>query len=109
MRFSVSCPNFLNTDTLLLLTPNITVNIRRNDSVFGKVSFRIYNPNENTYLSNIQISVSGQETVSDQDGRVSLFVPLEKQQRYYIITGPIRFENDTLYMPSGKDDAVLTQ
>ena len=109
VRFSVSCPNFVDTDTSLLLTPDVTLNIARNDSVFGKVNFRIYNPNTEMYVGNTTISLAGQEIVSDPNGRVSLFVPLEKQQRYYIITGPLQFKNDTVYMPSGKDDVVLIQ
>ena len=109
VRFSVSCPNFIDTDTSLILTPDVTLNIARNDSVFGKVNFRMYNPNTEMYVGNTPVSIAGQETVSDPDGRVSLFVPLEKQQRYYIVTGPIQFENDTVYMPNGKDDVVLIQ
>lgn len=109
VRFSVSCPNFIDTDTSLVLTPDVTLNIARNDSVFGKVNFRIYNPNTEMYVGNTTISIAGQEIVSDPNGCVSLFVPLEKQQRYYIITGPLLFENDTVYMPSGKDDVVLIQ
>ena len=109
VKFSVSCPNFIDTDTSIVLTPNVTLNIQRNDSVFGNVNFRIYNPNTEMYVCNTPIRLAGQETVSDSSGRVSLFVPLEKQQRYYIITGPLQFENDTVYMPNGKDDVVLTQ
>ena len=109
VKFSVSCPNFIDTDTSLILTPDVTLTIARNDSVFGKVNFRIYNPNTEMYVGNTPINLAGQETVSDPNGRVSLFVPLEKQQRYYIITGPLQFENDTVYMPSGKDDVVLTK
>ena len=109
VKFSVSCPNFIDTDTSLILTPDVTLIIARNDSVFGKVNFRMYNPNTEMYVGNTTISLAGQETVSDPNGRVSLFVPLEKQQRYYIITGPLQFENDTVYMPSGKDDVVLIQ
>ena len=109
VKFSVSCPNFIDTDTSIVLTPNVTLNIQRNDSVFGKVNFRIYNPDTEMYVGNTPIRLAEQETVSDSSGRVSLFVPLEKQQRYYIITGPLQFENDTVYMPNGKDDVVLTQ
>ena len=109
VKFSVSCPNFVDMDTSLILTPDVTLNIARNDSVFGKVNFRMYNPNTEMYVGNTSVSIAGQEIVSDPNGRVSLFVPLEKQQRYYIITGPLQFENDTVYMPSGKDDVVLIQ
>lgn len=41
VRFSVSCPNFIDTDISIILTPNVTLNIRRNDSVFGKINFHI--------------------------------------------------------------------
>ena len=109
VKFSVSCPNFIDTDTSIVLTPNVTLNIQRNDSVFGNVNFRIYNPDTEMYVGNTPIRLAGQETISDSSGRVSLYVPLEKQQRYYIITGPLQFENDTVYMPNGKDDVVLTQ
>ena len=109
VRFSVSCRNFIDTDTTLILTPDVTLNIARNDSVFGMVNFRMYNPNTEMYVGNIPVSIAGQETVSDPDGRVSLFVPLERQQRYYIVTSPLQFENDTVFMPSGKDDVVLIQ
>ena len=109
VKFSVSCPNFIDTDTSIVLTPYVTLNIQRNDSVFGNVNFRIYNPNTEMYVCNTPIRLAGQETISDSSGRVSLYVPLEKQQRYYIITGPLQFENDTVYMPNGKDDVVLTQ
>ena len=109
VKFSVSCPNFIDTDTSLILTPSVTLNIRRDDSVFGKVNFRIFNPDTETYVGNATIRLAGQETVSDSCGRVSLYVPLEKQQRYYIITSSLQFENDTMYMPCGKDDVVLTK
>ena len=109
VKFSVSCPNFVDMDTSLILTPDVTLNIRRNDSVFGKVNFRLYNPDTEMYVGNTLVTIAGQETVSDPNGHVSLFVPLEKQHRYYIITGPLQFENDTVYMPSGKDDVVLIQ
>ena len=109
VKFSVSCPNFIDTDTSLILTPSVTLNIRRDVSVYGKVNFRIFNPDTETYVGNATIKLAGQEAVSDSCGHVSLFVPLEKQQRYYIITSPLQLENDTMYMPCGKDDVVLTQ
>lgn len=108
-RLSITCPNFLDSDTALILTPNITLNLHRNDTVFGKVNFRIYDANEETYVSNATVGIAGQEAVTDADGRVSLFVPLEKQQRYYIVTSSIPLENDTIFMPYGKDDVLLTK
>ena len=109
VSFSVSCPYFFDTDTSLMLTPNVTLNIHRNDSVFGKVSFHIYDPNTEMYVSDATVSLAGQETVSDADGCVSLYVPLEKQRSYYLVTSSVPLENDTLFMPCGKDDVLLAK
>lgn len=108
VRFTVSSYSFIDIDTTLMLSPSVTLNMRRNEDVFGKVSFRIYNINEENYVSNATVGIAGQEATSDDNGRVDMFIPLEHQQRYYIITAPLRFENDTIYMPSGKDDVVIT-
>lgn len=108
VRFTVSSYGFTDIDTTLMLSPSVTLNIHRDEDIFGKVSFRIYNINTEKYVSNTTVSIAGQETTSDDDGRVNLFIPLERQQRYYIITGPLQLANDTIYMPSGKDDVVIT-
>lgn len=108
VRFTVSSYGFIDIDTTLMLNPSVTLNIHRDEDVFGKVSFKIYNINTEKYVGNTIVSIAGQEATSDDDGRVNTFVPLEHQQRYYIITGPLQFENDTIYMPSGKDDVVIT-
>ena len=109
VRFSVSCPYFFETDTSLTLTPNVTINIHRNDSIFGKVLFHIYDPNTEMYVNDATVGLAGQETVSDANGCVSLYVPLEKQRSYYLVTSSVPLENDTLFMPCGKDDVLLAK
>ena len=109
VRFTVTSYAFVDSDTTLVLTPDVALNMRRDEAVFGDVGFRIYNPNTEKYVTNTVISIAGQETVSDENGFVKIFVPLENQNRYYIVTGPMQFENDTIYMPSGKDDVLLTK
>ena len=109
VRFTVTSYGFHDIDTTLMLTQNVALNMRRDESVYGNVSFRIYNLNNEEYVGNATVSIAGQEAVSDENGRVSMFVPLERQQRYYVISGPLQFENDTIVMPSGRDDVVLTK
>ena len=109
VRFSVSCPYFFETDTCLTLSPNVTINIYRNDTVFGKVLFHIYNPNTEMYVNDATIGLAGQETISDSNGCVSLYVPLKKQRSYYLVTSSLPLENDTLFMPCGKDDVLLAK
>lgn len=109
VQFTVTCPDFLDTDTTLLLTPNVTLNIRRDEAVYGAVSFRIWDWREEMPLSDVQMSLAGQEVVSDSEGRVTLFVPLESQSRYYRVACPVPLENDTVYMPCGRDDILRTE
>lgn len=108
-NLTVSCANFLPLDTTLLLTRNVTLNLHRNDSVFGAVSFRFYNSDTETYISNVNVTIGSLEATSDSSGRVTLFVPLESQNKYYRVTSPIPLKNDTVYMPCGKDDILQTE
>ena len=109
VQFTVTCPDFLDTEATLLLTPNMTLDVRRNDSVYGAVSFRIWNWQDEVALVGVTVNVAGQEVVSDAKGRVTLFVPLQEQSTYYRVTCPVPLENDTMYLPCGKDDILRTK
>ena len=109
VEFTVTCPHFLEADTTIVLVPNTTLNIYRNELIFGMVNFRIYNPEKGNYSENVIVELEGQEAVSDTTGKVSLFIPLEKQRRYYVVTCSLSLENDTVYMPCGKDDVILVK
>lgn len=109
VQFTVSCPDFLDTDTTLLLGSDVTLNVRRDENVYGAVSFRIWDWREEMPLSGVQVSLAGQEAVSDAEGRVTLFVPLENQSKFYRVESPVPLENDTVYMPCGRDDILRTK
>lgn len=101
VQLTVSCNDFFPVDTTLVLAPSMTVNLRRDPSVYGNVYFRLWNPNEEETAVGATVSIAGMETVSDENGYVSLFVPLEKQRRYYIVESALLLANDTLHMPCG--------
>ena len=109
VQISVSCRDFLSVDTTLLLNPNVILNVRRNEAVYGAVSFRIWDWRAETPLSGVQVSLAGQEALSDSDGHVKLFVPLENQSKFYRASSPVPLENDTVFMPCGKDDILRTK
>ena len=109
VQITVKCRNFIDLDTIVPLTQNLTLGLKREESVFGRVSFRIYNPETENFVPNVLVGLEGQEAVSDSEGRVSFFVPLEKQRSFYTITCSIPIENDVITMPSGEDDVVLTK
>lgn len=109
VRVTVRCQDYIDVDTTLVLTKNRMLNIRRDPSVYGNVHFRVWNPNTEKPVTNAEVDIAGYKTISDSDGLVSLNIPLEHQRNAYHIQANIPLENDTIYMPCGKDDVVLTK
>ena len=106
---TVRCENFLNVDTVLVLTPNVVLHVRRDPAVFGNVHFRIWNPDKEIAVANADVEIAGQRIVSDSEGSVILFVPLENQRTKYDIRSSVPLLNETVSMPCGPDDIVLTK
>ena len=109
IRFTVRCRDFLDIDTLVRLTPQVTLNLQRDPSVYGDVHFRLYNPDDETFLSHKTIYIAGQEARSDDQGRVRLFIPLASQKQVYPVTADFPLRTDTVHMPCGDDDVILSR
>lgn len=115
VKFSVSCSTmgtaisghpFIDTTMDFILTPCVTMGIRRNEHYYGDVSVLLYNRATETFLSDVIVNIAGIEATSDSNGRVSVCVPLEQQQERYTITCPLPLENDIITMPCGASDVV---
>ena len=106
VHLTVSCNNFIPVDTIMALTPGMTVDLRRDPTVYGNVRFRFWNPDEETTAPNAPVRLAGVEAVADAEGYVSMFIPLERQQRYYIVETALPLANDTLHMPCGGSEMI---
>jgi len=109
VHITVACQDFLPVDTSMVLTKALTLDIARDESVYGDIHFRIWNPNIEDVVPGVTISIAGQTVVSDSEGRISITVPLSKQQDKYPISASLPLEYDTLHVPCGQDDVVLTK
>ena len=109
VRVMVTCQDFLALDTTLLLTDQMVLDIYRNPKVYGDVRFRLWNPDKERGVANASVEIAGQKATSDGEGRVTLFVPLDIQQKAYGIDSQLTLENDTIYMPCGDDDVILVR
>lgn len=109
VRVTATCRDYLDVDTTITLSKDVILNISRNPSVFGNVHFRLWDPETEKPLANEVIEIAGQTATSDEDGRVSLFIPLEAQQTKYAIKSSVPLANDTVYLPCGPDDVILTE
>ena len=109
VRVIVKCQNYLDIDTTFVLSKTVELNIKRDPVVFGSIHFRLWNPDIEKAVANTEVEIAGYKAVSDNEGNVELFIPLEHQQPVYQIKANIPLENDTIYLPCGKDDVVLTK
>ena len=101
IHMTVSCQNFLGLDTTIVLSPSVSLGLRRDPSIFGNVRFRFWNPDKETTAPNAQVRLAGVVAVADAEGYVNMLIPLERQQRYYLVETELPLANDTLHMPCG--------
>lgn len=109
VHVTANCANYLPIDTTFTLTKDVVLNIRRDPSVYGDVHFRLWNPETETTVPNVEVEIAGQTAISDEEGRISLVIPLEAQREAYPISASVPLANNTIYMPCGPDDVILTK
>lgn len=109
MRMAVRCRDYKDLDTVVLLNENMQLDIYRDPSVYGNVSFVLWNSNFGAPVPNVEIKIGGRNSISDKNGRCSFIIPLDEQQTKYKLESVIPLENDTVYMPCGEDYVVLVR
>ena len=103
---TVVCKDFVNVDTTVVLTGDVTLDIRRDASVYGNVKFGLWNPDKEQMVAGCEVQLEGHHAVSDEDGVVSFVIPLPEQKTSYAVSAEIPLMDSIVYMPCG-DDAVL--
>lgn len=99
VHVTISCRDFLTTDTVVTLTKELTLNIARDPAVYGDLHFQLYDPMSEQYLSGVEVTIEGQTVQSDETGTVRLSIPLSAQKGKYPISASIPLHEDTLYPP----------
>lgn len=97
-RIKVECEYYLPVDTMVNLSRSLVVNMYRDPTVYGNVTFYLCDGDANG-LPNKTVFVNDQKVTSDEEGLVLTTIPLEKQQTFYIIKTDFPLENYTLQMP----------
>lgn len=107
--FTVSCRDFLTVDTVLNLSKNVVLDISRNPKVYGDVHFFVWNPKKEEFVANAVIKIDGVEAVSNEEGYVSVFMPLESQKQEYQLNAAFQLSTPTIVMPCGESDIISIQ
>lgn len=107
VHVTLSCRDFLTTDTVITLTKELTLNIARDPDVYGDLHFQLYDPMSEQYLSGVDVTIEGQTVQSDETGTVRLTIPLSAQKEKYSISASIPLHEDTLYPPCSGDYMIF--
>jgi hypothetical protein len=104
----VECRDFLPVDTTLLLTRNVTVDIRRNPATYGHLRYKLWKLNPEQSVPNAAITIDGHPVTSDHEGYVTLSLPLEEQKSVYPISSQsLHLADSAVIMPCGSEDAII--
>ncbi len=103
VNVKVVCKDFLTIDTTLILAENIKINMYRNPSPYGDIRFWLFDVDKEVGLPHTRLVIDGVETISDNKGNVSLFIPLEKQRRKYIVSSSKALLDSVITMPTTED------
>lgn len=99
----VCSKDFIVTDTILLLSKDMKINMYRNPHIYGDVHFWLFDIATEKGLANTKVYVDEHETISDEYGNVSVFIPLSEQKTRYRITSEISLLDSIVTMPCSED------
>ena len=108
-RITVNCHEYQPLDTVVALSTNMVLNVKREEGQYGDVKFTLFDEKTASGMENAILTIAGQTVKSGKDGQVSLFVPLENQNTSYKIESALSLETDTIYMPCGESSIIIVK
>ena len=108
VHVGVECQDYKSIDTTIVLSLDNVINIYRNDSLYGKIHFRLWNADKECPVTDAKVEIGGR-IMKYEMGFYNLNIPLELQKTSYGINSSVPLLNDTIYMPCGSDDVILTK
>ncbi len=104
VRFTVTCNDYLPLDTTIVLQKDVKLGIKRDSGYYGHIRFKLWK--SGSKMSGHKVWIEDMEAVTDEEGYVSLNIPLEKQQSSYTIRADVPLLDSVFVMPSGKKRVI---
>ena len=101
----IEAPDYLPLDTTVVLGEQLSLPLSRDPQVYGALQATVLLNGEIAPKTRIQVETF--EVTTDANGRFSLFVPLEQQQKRYHVTSDKSQNTHVLYAPCGPNDIVM--
>lgn len=109
VHVAVTCRYFQPLDTVLTMEKNLTLGLQRDPAVFGDIHVRLWDPMEERTFPGAIVTVAGHTVTADEEGYITLTIPLAEQRVRYPVTATSPFLNDTLVMPIGPQGVILVE
>ncbi|WP_294743467.1 toll/interleukin-1 receptor domain-containing protein [uncultured Prevotella sp.] len=107
VRMQINCRDFIPVDTTIILSESNTIDIHHDCSVYGNLRFMLWNPDTEQTAPNTEIEIDGHKVLSDDDGYVTITIPLAEQKEFYpISSNALLLENDIVNGHCGPDDII---
>lgn len=108
-RITITAQDWLATDTTIILSEDMTINMQRNPHPYGDIQFHLWNPNTERTYPNATVTINGHTATADASGLIRYTMPLAEQDTLYIIKAPMPLDNDTLYVPTTESTIMITK
>lgn len=108
-RITISAQDWLTTDTTVVLSETMTINIQRDPRPYGDIQFRLWNPNTEHTYPNITVTINGHKATADAEGMIRYTMPLVEQDSFYIVKALLPLDNDTLHVPTTANTSIIVK
>ena len=114
VQITVTCDDFIDVDTTMVLSEHICVDVFRNPNIYGHVYFTVWDIATEKSVPNTGVIISADsksyELTSDSAGIVVVDVPLSEQRTTYRVTSSqVKIMDGIKRMPCGDDDVVIVK
>lgn len=107
VRVQISCKDYKDIDTTMVLSEFMTINMHRDAKVYGNVRFRLWDIEKECTVPNCTVYIDGNKAISDSNGTVSVTIPLSKQKTQYSVwSNEVQLLDSIVYVPCGIDDVI---
>lgn len=108
-RLKIKALNFIPLDTVIFLQSNMQLSLRRDSLIYGDIDITILQ-NDLTPAANMEFNIDNRYSViSDDHGRIRLYIPLREQKEFYTIHSKEATNADTIFMPCRSGRYIIMQ
>lgn len=106
---TISALNWFTTDTTVILTEDMTIDVQRDPHPYGDIHFRLWNPNTECTYPNTTVTINVHEATADAQGMIRFSMPLEEQDSLYVIKAPLELIDSILIMPHTESTSIIVK